>query len=293
MEQKRTLWIIAAAGMFLLVVLGAAFILYSPAQRSAPQSIAQNYQVPSQGYQQSASGWQTVPDAHNGNQLLPPSQGEIHTNDLTVYTENTKVYGTETSEGTVIDLNALKAVTEMAPAQETVPQAQPQNIKITVNIPETKIETVPAPVVAVTEVPVKVVQADAPAAKGPASSVAPAAPATSSKTTVKPAPKAESKTAAASVKQAPAKTAPAKTAPAQYWVQAAAYSNKKTAENARTILDDNKIPADIFTYQDAKGKVFYRVRVGPYTTKSEAEYWRTKIDKISAFSKAESYITMN
>lgn len=298
MEQKRTLWIIAAAGMFLLVVLGAAFILYSPAQRSAPQSIAQNYQVPSQGYQQSASGWQTVPEAYNGNQLLPPSQGEIHTNDLTVYTENTKVYGTETSEGTVIDLNALKAVTEMAPAQETVPQTQPQNINITVNIPETKIETVPAPVVAVTEVPVKVVQADAPAAKGSASSVAPAAPATSSKTTVKPAPKAESKTAASSVKQAPAKTAPAKTAPAktapaQYWVQAAAYSNKKTAENARGVLDDNKIPADIFTYQDAKGKVFYRVRVGPYTTKSEAEYWRTKIEKISDFSKAESYITMN
>ncbi len=293
MEQKRTLWIIAAAGMFLLVVLGAAFILYSPAQRSAPQSIAQNYQVPSQGYQQSASGWQAVPDAYNGNQLLPPSQGEIHTNDLTVYTENTKVYGTETSEGTVIDLNALKAVTEMAPAQETVPQAQPQNINITVNIPETKIETVPAPVVAVTEVPVQIVQADAPAAKGPAPSVAPAAPATSSKTTVKPAQKAESKTAAASIKQAPAKTVPAKTAPAQYWVQAAAYSNKKTAENARGVLDDNKIPADIFTYQDAKGKVFYRVRVGPYTTKSEAEYWRTKIEKISDFSKAESYITMN
>ncbi|MCQ2586315.1 MAG: SPOR domain-containing protein [Treponema sp.] len=284
MEQKRTLWIIAAAGMFLLVVLGAAFILYSPAQKCAPQTIAQNFQVPPQGFQQPSSGWQSVPGAYNGNQLLPPSQGEIHTNDLTVYTENTKVYGTETSEGTVIDLNALKAATEMAPAQESVPQ--PQNINITVNLPETKIETVPAPVVAVTDVPVRVVQAEP--AKRPASSVAPAAPATSSKTTVKPAPKAESKPAAAPVKQAPAKPAVS-----QYWVQAAAYSNKKTAENARAVLDDNKIPADIFTYQDAKGKVFYRVRVGPYTTKSEAEYWRTKIEKISEFSKAESYITMN
>jgi len=289
MEQKRTLWIIAAAGMFLLVVLGAAFILYSPAQKCAPQSIAQNYQVPSQP-QQPVSGWQTVPGAYNGNQLLPPPQGEIRTNDLTVYSENTKVYGTETAEGTVIDLNALKAVTEMAPAQETVPQtqAQPQNINITVNLPETKIETAaPAPVISVTEVPVQIVQADKPAP-------APVREA--------PAPKAEPK-ASVQVKTAPAK-APAKTAEtkvveakqaelAKYWVQAAAYSNKKTAENARTVLDDNKIPADIFTYQDAKGKVFYRVRVGPYTTKSEAEYWRTKISKISDFSKADSYITMN
>ena len=39
MEQKRTLWIIAAVGVFLLVVLGAALVLYSPASR-ASQTIA-------------------------------------------------------------------------------------------------------------------------------------------------------------------------------------------------------------------------------------------------------------
>ena len=77
----------------------------------------------------------------------------------------------------------------------------------------------------------------------------------------------------------------------QFWVQVAAYSSKKTAENARAVLDANKITADIFTHKDAKGNLFYRVRVGPYTTKSEAEYWRSKIIKISEFSKAESYVT--
>jgi len=285
MEQKRTLWIIAAAGMFLLVVLGAAYILYSPSQRTAPQAIASNqvYQNPNPGFQQAPTGWTTVPGAFNGNQLLPPSQGEIHTKDLTVYTENTKVYGTETEEGTVIDLNALKAVSEMAPAQETIPQNQ--NINITVNLPETKIETVPAPVLNVTEVPVQIVHAEP--------KVEPPAPAKKTEPKVSVSVKTTEKPAA------PAKTAEAKVVEkkqavmAQYWVQAAAYSNKKTAENARTVLDDNKIPADIFTYQDAKGKVFYRVRVGPYTTKSEAEYWRTKIEKIAAFSKADSYITTN
>jgi hypothetical protein len=56
-------------------------------------------------------------------------------------------------------------------------------------------------------------------------------------------------------------------------------------------LDENRIPADIFTYEDNKGKLFFRVRVGPYTTKSEAEYWRTRINKIDTFAKAESYVT--
>ena len=78
----------------------------------------------------------------------------------------------------------------------------------------------------------------------------------------------------------------------QFWVQVAAYSNKKGAEGARTILDDNKIPSDIFTYRDNKDKLYYRVRVGPYTTKSEAEYWRTKIVKIKEIDNAnDSYVT--
>ena len=86
-------------------------------------------------------------------------------------------------------------------------------------------------------------------------------------------------------------TVEAKNVVTQYWVQVAAYSNKKGAENARTILDENKINSDIFTYKDNKDKLFYRVRVGPYTTKSEAEYWRTRIVKIDDFAKANSYVT--
>ena len=96
------------------------------------------------------------------------------------------------------------------------------------------------------------------------------------------------KPAAQTTKPAP-KAEPKKT---QFWVQVAAYSNKKGAEGARSILDENKIPSDIFTYRDNKDKLYYRVRVGPYTTKSEAEYWRTKIVKIKEIDNAnDSYVT--
>ena len=53
MEQKRLLWIIAATGVFLLVVLGAALIIYAPSART-PQTFAsstKNYN------KDTANGW--------------------------------------------------------------------------------------------------------------------------------------------------------------------------------------------------------------------------------------------
>ena len=76
----------------------------------------------------------------------------------------------------------------------------------------------------------------------------------------------------------------------QYWVQVTSLTSRKSADTAREVLDENKITADVFTYTDAKGQLFYRVRVGPYTTKSEAEYWQAKIARIDTFKNTSSYV---
>ena len=169
----------------------------------------------------------------------------------------------ENAAETTIDLNSLK--------KEIIAETQPQNINITVNVPDTNLST---PVVEKTPAPVKTKTEASPA---------------KTVTEVKKVNKANTKTNITTnvVKTAP-KTESVKT---QFWVQVAAYGNKKGAEGARSILDENKIPSDIFTFKDNKGKLFYRVRVGPYTTKGEAEYWRSKIIQIYEFSSAESYIT--
>ena len=62
MEQKKTLWIIAATGLFLLVVIGAAIILYSPGNNPTPvmASVPVPPQIPS-------GGW-TMPLQSSGNQ---------------------------------------------------------------------------------------------------------------------------------------------------------------------------------------------------------------------------------
>ena len=59
MEQKRTLWIIAAVGVFLLVVLGAALILYSPKATSGQIASGHN------STKTNDSGWISLAPAQN------------------------------------------------------------------------------------------------------------------------------------------------------------------------------------------------------------------------------------
>ena len=277
MEQKKTLWIIAAVGVFLLVVLGVPAILHYPSRNQVPA-----YASISPVEKRAASnGWSKANPDITAPTSLPSDISAAKVNDLVVLADNATVYSpnptsqisTSADGSTTIDLNALKNELINEAAVQT--QAQPQNINITVNIPETK-EAEPKKIVTpYEEKPVNTVKtvqkSETKAVK--TAKTAPAKAATPAKAAPAPAPKAE-----------PKKT--------QYWVQVAAYSNKKGAEGARTILDENKIPSDIFTYRDNKDKLYYRVRVGPYTTKSEAEYWRTRIIKISEIDNAnDSYIT--
>ena len=298
MEQKKTLWIIAAVSVFLLVVMGAAMILYNPSA-GASRKVASIKPVEKTVQPSSQSGW-----TNNTTDNTATSSPQV--SDMFVVSENTTVLdlgqgsssvAATDSQSTTIDLNALKR--ELA-ADGALAQTNPQNnINITVNLTDkentAKVEE--PPVVLTTEYYTgKAKEAEAtekatavkktetavakatPAASKTSTSTASKSTASSSKTTTQTTPSTSSGTAGAATVT-------------RFWVQVAAYSNKKTAENARSVLSDKKINSDIYTYEDAKSKLFYRVRVGPFTTKSEAEYWQSKIVEISDFAKAGSYVT--
>ena len=298
MEQKKTLWIIAAVSVFLLVVMGAAMILYNPSA-GASRKVASIKPVEKtvQSQTQSQSGWT------NTSPVEAAATSSPQVTDMFVVSENTTVLdlgqtnaaspAAPENQSTTIDLNALKR--ELA-ADAALAQPNPQNINITVNVSDknnsAKVDE--PPVMLTSEYYTgKAKEAEeyekATAVKKTESALA-KAPSTGSGSAGK---------STAAVKDAPAKTTAATkptastkaAAVTRFWVQVAAYSNKKTAENARSILSDKKINSDIYTYEDAKSKLFYRVRVGPFTTKSEAEYWQSKIVEISDFSKAGSYVT--
>ena len=301
MEQKKTLWIIAAVSVFLLVVMGAAMILYNPSA-GASRKVASIKPVEKSVQTSSSSGWTntTAADAVTSSPQV---------SDMFVVSENTTVLdlgqsgssaASTDNQSTTIDLNALKR--ELA-ADAALAQTNPQNnINITVNLSEkdntAKIEE--PPVVLTTEYYTgKAKEAEetekATAVKKTETAVAKASPATTTTkaTASTAATKSTTKTTTStpSTSSGTSGTVAKTSAVTRFWVQVAAYSNKKTAENARSVLSDKKINSDIYTYEDAKSKLFYRVRVGPFTTKSEAEYWQSKIVEIAEFAKAGSYVT--
>lgn len=76
------------------------------------------------------------------------------------------------------------------------------------------------------------------------------------------------------------KSAP-KTIPrrSDYWVQTGSFATKSRAEEASGFLAVKGI-ASIVQDTSVQGKMFYRVRVGPYTSQNEANYWLALVKTI-------------
>jgi DedD protein len=101
-------------------------------------------------------------------------------------------------------------------------------------------------------------------------------------------------------KPAVAQSAPAKPAPKEaakpaadksktynsYWVQTGAFSTKIRAESAKESLASKGITS-IIDNRDIDGKTWYRVRVGPYTSETEANYWLALVKSIDGFADSQ------
>lgn len=299
MEEKRILWISAAVGIFLLIVIGAAWILYAPHKNADSASILTQ--------EQNENTWILTPQA-SGSALAEAPKEEVparpagtapavlpsdaavsneisdqantlQSKDLTIISNNTTVFAKDgvttidlTASGRAPEQQAIEAPagSENARDVKTVVPAQSGN---QVGAAETAQNQSVKPATAGTQSAQSTqTQKSAPSAKKAAA----AKPANSAaKNTGKP-------------KAAAAKTA---SVPDRFWVQAASFTDKENAENARSILANEKIPAEVFTYRDKNGKTFYRLRVGPYTTESEAQYWNSRIKLIEHFSSTQSYVT--
>ena len=279
MEQKRTLWIVAAVGVFLLVVLGAALILYTPQSKQATiansrvtnSSTASNGWIslaPSAPLQTSTNPDEKVDEESNvlsDKEIPNPAKTELRTEEVNIYAENANVYSEKTELNKLGENATVKAETSEKPTT------------IVLTEPEKTAEA----------------KASKPEVSKPRSNVAVKnSVSEKQKAPAKPEHKNKAKTAKTEQnKSVSAKPSVKEPEIVQYWVQVTALTSRKSADEARNKLGENQITADVFTYTDNKKRLFYRVRVGPYTTKSEAEYWRTKISKIDSFQNSSSYIT--
>ena len=274
--QKRILWIIVASGVFLLAVLGAALLLYSPASHSAPAPVAIKTDVFSEpkhesriesnpyitespfsesentnGAQENSNPYLLEQDSGAGNPYISENTNSEQ-NKIPSKAENAQIYIDNSSNyyttGTTIDLNAMK-------------------------------NKEPSPVTAINQTAAKAISAtEAKKNKAAAVSTSPAAtkkPATSASTSAK----AKSSAGSATTKA----TASGKI-PDRFWVQVGSFNSNKKADEARTALEEKfkGIGVEVFTFEQGT-TLWYRVRVGPYTTKSEAEYWKKNIEEGTAF----------
>lgn len=299
MEQKRILWIIAAVGVFFLVVIGAALILYSPTQATDPAIASLQIQndtwirPPAASETSSLETVQNVPNvavtdiSTSGSEVLPGTAGTstgagaptadnqpAAVDGMTVISGNTTVYGTGVT--TTIDLNTLKY---SAPAQPSSVTAMNQVAADAVSSAAAAKPSAPAVPPAVTSDP---------------PNPDPAAVPKKEKAEAVPAPVAKTTTATASASKTTAvesKTTASTTLPDVFWVQAASFTSKRNAEDAREALTANKIESEIFTYTGSDNKTYYRLRAGPYVTKTEAEFWRSRIMLIDEFADTQSYVT--
>ncbi len=251
MEQKKVLWIVAALGIFLLVIFLGTLIIYSPQQQpqmvGTETSLVQNdawinpQNVPLTPQDNGENKETKIDDVDIVDSEMLTNTGElIQTGDVTVISQGkTTVYSQDGI--TTIDLTAAQKESETGNNKQDEPTVRPIATRVpSSNAKEPEVTRQPS-----------------------TASTQPAA----AKKIVTPAPVE------------------------QYWVQAASFVSKSNADNARATLITQKIPAEVFTYADEDGVTFYRVRVGPYTTKSEAEYWNSYIQSIDTFMDTKSYVT--
>jgi DedD protein len=71
-----------------------------------------------------------------------------------------------------------------------------------------------------------------------------------------------------------------------YWVQTGAFSTVAKAEGVKATLASKGITS-IIENRDVNGTTLFRVRVGPYTSQNEANYWLSLIKTIGGFEDSQ------
>ena len=307
MEQRRILWIVAAVGLFLLVVVGFALILYSPNKNQDP-IITQN-QSTNDIWASTQNAIPIDPNYQTPNLQGTPLENIVALNGTQIQQGLTSQLENPTQSGMVQQNQSQEMQTQPYLAQ---PVANGNNVlpsdsmalvgkqvqDVTVISGNTKVITSGSTTIDLTGLTVNstsqpVVTQNTNTNTQTENTVVPASTKTTSTTSAKASTKTTSTTKASSTKTTAkvSSTAKTETLAPKYWIQAGSYSSKKNAEEARSALSAEKIASEIFTFTDANGNLFYRVRIGPYTTKSEAEYWQSRVALIEKFSGAKTYIT--
>jgi DedD protein len=266
MEQKKLLLVAISVGVFLVIVIGAA-ILAVGSGNSAAATLA------------AAPAPRFIPAGEAGTAPAFPPAGE-------------QAYPRGEAPRTPVDPVDLLRNPEAIPGLNAAPEGAPiqQNNFYINGSPEQALPGEAASPQTVFTIAPKTTAGvpDEPPA-GRAVSRTAAAPAAVSRPD--PAPAAARRPPAEAAPPEPAaKTPAAAKVYDNYWVQAGSFSVKARAEGVKETLASKGI-SSIIENREVGGKPFFRVRVGPYTSRDEADYWLVFIKSINGFEDSQVWKT--
>ena len=315
MEKRKLLLVAISAGLFLVISIGAAIMVFSPQTTSLP-AVTEAYRSESPtGISVNPQNNQDTASPYINNGVTLP--GSTAFDPIEVVRGNAEFPGLQ--EGNVLQessfhvsgadqavpeterqINVPRPTSAAVPATPPVGRAAPQTVTAPSQAPASTQPAIPAPVnsprpAAATAAPA----ASTPAAREPAA-VEPRA-ATSTSPTASSAPAAQSAQSATSTvtaNPAPASTTTQPSAPAtvqanqrdDFWVQTGSFSTIARAELVKENLSTRGITS-LIENRDIDGRTFYRVRVGPYTSYNEASYWLSLIQSIDGFQDSQIWQT--
>lgn len=242
MEKKKLLLVAVSAGLFLVIVIGVSILAFSPKNYSAVESVRAEALA--------RDNKPVITEAPPVPAPAPASQNAAPPVVTSAAAAQPESAGKNNGEN-VIYINGEN--TENAIKVERGADGTSRTVINIQSAPPVKVDTQPVQ----TPPPVKPkIAAAAPPAK------------------------------AAAVQQPPAKTAARPEAGAKkqnprqgFWVQAGSFSTKSHADKTREFLATKGI-ASIVQDGMVNGTVYYRVRIGPYSTQGEANHWLALIKEI-------------
>ena len=290
-NQRRTLWIMAAAGIFLLVVIGAAVVLYSPAvnKEKGDNSYVSEYN-PDNGWNE--DGIEQFSDASlsDGSSVSDIPDSPFEPSLDAANDASSDVYSFDLDDMKSFDSSAIASSTPSDPLlADSVfasdAEAAGANEPTTIDLNKISSSSSSSSVSAKNDfTAAQIESAKTSSSTGSSSSSTKSSSSSSSSksSSASSSAKSSSSSSAASSKTSSSYSSSTSLKHA-YWVQVGSFSDKSKADAARTDLEKKG-------YRNVSNSTtkenMYRVRIGPYSDKSEAESVVTKVSKYKEYENA-------
>jgi DedD protein len=254
MEQKKILLVAISVGIFLVIVIGAAILVFGSNNPSPAMASVRTIQP-------GTSGTFIVPQpSYSGQPALPDPRADDNQTQGAVISP--PVPETSVQAPAVTDAQPIPEAIKTTDSPTVISVSRPTTAAVPDTPPITRSTTSAAQAAAK---PATVASAPVQAAPAPQPIPAPQSSPTQISHTVKPAaPKINN----------------------DYWVQTGSFTAMSRAQGAKETLAAKGITS-IIENRDVNGTTYFRVRVGPYTSQNEADYWLTLIKSINGFENSQ------